>query len=170
MAAWESGHVRQLVGAVVLTAALCGCSAAEQPAPAPPPPPPPPPAACLLDTAALANATGVTWTPDASTASDARCVYDPAGTTRPAEGPTFLSVDVTEPPPALDTVAELCEDGSRAPVGAAGFVCRFQGGNVFAALVRNGRLVTLAASAVPTGTTPAQLVVAFDQQVAALSG
>jgi hypothetical protein len=79
-------------------------------------------------------------------------------------------VDVTQDPPtALDTVAELCEDGSRAPVGAAGFVCRYQGGNVFAALVHDGRLVTVASSAVPAGTTPAQLVVAFDQQVATLS-
>jgi hypothetical protein len=169
MAAWESGRVRRLVGAVVLAATLGGCSAAEPPAPAPPPPPPPPPAACLLDTPTLANATGLSWTPDASTASDTRCVYDPSGAPRPAEGPAFVSVDVTEPPTALDTVAELCEDGSRAPVGSAGFVCRYQGGNVFAALVRNGRLVTLSASAVPTGTTAAQLVVAFDQQVAKLS-
>jgi hypothetical protein len=163
--------VRQLVGAVVLAAALGGCSVAEPPAPAAPPPPPPPPAACLLGTAALAAATGLSWTPDASTASDTRCVYDPAGAQRPAEGPAFLSVDVTEEPPtALDTVAELCEGGSKAPVGSAGFVCRYQGGNVFAALVHDGRLVTLSASAVPTGTTAAQLVVAFDQQVAALNG
>jgi hypothetical protein len=162
--------VRRFVGAVVLTAALGGCSAAA-PAPVPPPPPAPPPAACLLDAAALAAATGLTWTPDASTASDTRCVYDPSGTPRPAEGPAFLSVDVTEnPQPPLDTVAELCDDGSRAPVGTAGFVCRYQGGNVFAAVVHDGRLVTLSASAVPTGTTAAQLVVAFDQQVAALGG
>jgi hypothetical protein len=72
-------------------------------------------------------------------------------------------------PTALGTVAELCEDGSRAPVGTAGFVCRYQGGNVFAAVVHDGRLVTVSASAVPAGTTAAQLVVAFDQQVAALS-
>jgi hypothetical protein len=159
------------VGALVLTTALGGCSAAA-PAPAPPPPPPPPPpAACLLDTAALAAATGLSWTPDASTASDTRCVYDPAGAQRPADGPAFLSVDVTQDPPAaLDTVAELCEDGSRAPVGTGGFVCRYQGGNVFAAVVHDSRLVTLSASAVPAGTTAAQLVVAFDQQVAALSG
>ena len=163
--------MRRLVGAVVLTAALGGCSTAEAPAPAVPPPPPPPPAACLLDTAALAAATGLSWTPDASTASDTRCVYDPSGAQPPADGPAFLSVDVTDGlATALDTVAQLCEKGSRAPVGTAGFVCRYQGGNVFAALVRNGRLGTLSASAVPTGTTAAQLVVAFDQQVAALSG
>jgi hypothetical protein len=157
------------VGAVVLAAALGGCSVAT---PAPPaPPPPPPPAACLLDTGALHAATGLSWTPDVSTASDTRCVYDPSGGQRATEGPVFLSVDVTDgPSTALDTVAELCDDGSRAPVGTGGFVCRYQGGNVFAAAVRDGRLVTLSASAVPTGTTAAQLVVAFDQQVAALSG
>ena len=162
--------MRQFVGAVLLAAALGGCSTADVPAPsAPPPPLPPPPAACLLDTAALAQATGLTWTPDASTASDTRCVYDPSGTQSPAEGPAFVAVDVTpDPPTALDTVAQLCEDGSRAPVGTSGFVCRYQGGNVFAALVHDGRVVTLAASAVPAGTTAAQLVVAFDQQVAAL--
>lgn len=163
--------MKRWVGAVVLAAAIGGCSAAEAPAPvAPPPPPPPPPAACLLDTGVLTTTTGLTWAPDASTASDTRCVYDPSGTPRAADGPAaFLSVDVTQDPAAsLDTVAELCEDGSRAPVGTAGFVCRYQGGNVFAAVTRDGRLVTLAASAVPTGTTAAQLVVAFDQQVTAL--
>jgi hypothetical protein len=158
-----------LAGAVVVVAALGACSAADAPAPPAPPPPPPPPAACLLDTGALATATGLSWTPDASTASDTRCVYDPSGTPRPAEGPAFLAVEVTQEPSAtLDTVAELCEDGSRAPAGAAGFVCRYQGGNVFAAVVHEDRLVTLAASAVPAGATAAQLVVALDQQVAAL--
>lgn len=162
--------MRRLVGAVVLTAALGGCSVAETPAPvAPPPPPPPPPAACLLDTGVLTTTTGLSWAPDASTASDTRCVYDPSGTPRPADGPAFLSVDVTQDPATtLDTVAELCEDRSRAPVGTAGFVCRYQDGNVFAAVTHDGRLVTLAASAVPAGTTAAQLVVAFDQQVTAL--
>ncbi|GAA5117965.1 hypothetical protein GCM10023320_21190 [Pseudonocardia adelaidensis] len=157
------------MGAVVLMAALGGCSVAEAPAPVAPPPPAPP-AACLLDTGALTATTGLTWAPDPSTASDTRCVYDPSGTPRPADGPAFLSVDVTrDPAPTLDTVAELCEDGSRAPVGTTGFVCRYQGGNVFAAVTHDGHLVTLAASAVPTGTTAAQLVVAFDQQVTALS-
>lgn len=164
-------------GAALLAVAVAaGCAPAEQPAP-PAPAPPPPPAACLLDTAAFAAATGLTWTPDASTASDTRCVYDPAGSPRPPEGPAFVAVDVaTDPDPvaALDTVAALCEDGSRAPVGGpdeagTGFVCRFQGGSVFAAAAHDGRLVTLAASAVPPGTTAARLVVAFDQQVAALS-
>ena len=54
------------------------------------------------------------------------------------------------------------------PAGAAGFVCRFQGGAVYAAAVRDAQLVTLAASAVPPGTSAARLVVAFDQQLAAL--
>ena len=158
-----------LVMAAVVSGA--GCSTVEAPAPQAPPPPPAPPVACLLDTGALATATGLTWTPDASTASDTRCVYDPSGTPRPPDGPAFLAVDVTtdpDPVAALDIVAALCEDGSRAPAGTSGFVCRFQGGNVFAAVVHDGRLVTLAASAVPPGTTAAQLVVAFDQQVAAL--
>ena len=96
---------------------------------------------------------------------------DPSGTPRPPDGPAFLAVDVTtdpDPVTALDTVAALCEEGSRAPAGTNGFVCRFQGGNVFAAVVHDGRLVTLATSAVPPGTTATQLVVAFDQQVAAL--
>jgi hypothetical protein len=165
-----------LVVAVAAGAFVGACSAADAPAPSPPPPPPPP-AACLLDTDALAAATDLAWTPDASTASDTRCVYDPSGTAQPPEGPAFLAVDVApapDPEAALDTVAELCEDGSRVPVGGQGaptvpgFVCRFQKSNVFAAVMRDGRLVTLAASAVPPGTTAAHLVVAFDQQVAAL--
>ena len=160
-----------LVMAAVVSGA--GCSTVEE-APAPQASPPPtaaPPVACLLDTAALATATGLTWTPDASTASDTRCVYDPSGTPRPPDGPAFLAVDVTtdpDPVTALDTVAALCEDGSRATAGTNGFVCRFQGGNVFAAVVHDGRLVTLAASAVPPGTSATQLEAAFDQQVAAL--
>lgn len=165
-----------LVGVAV--ACLAACSAPDPPAPAPPPPPPPPPpAACLLDTDALATATGLSWAPDPSTASDTRCVYDPAGLARPPDGPVFVAVDVTadpDPVAALDTVAALCEDGSRAPAGgpegrAAGFVCRFQGDSVYGAVAHEGSLVTLAASAVPPGTTAARLVVAFDQQVAALS-
>ena len=160
---------------VAVAGLLCGCSAGSDPAPAPPPPPPPPPppAACLLDTAALGAATGLSWAPDVSTASDTRCVYDPSGTPRPPEGPAFVAVEVApdadpDPAAALDTVAALCEEGSRVPAGDAAFVCRFQGDAVFAAAVRGGRLVTLATSAVPAGTTAARLVVAFDQQLAAL--
>jgi hypothetical protein len=174
--------------AAAAAVALAGCTSGggSTPPPPAPPPPPPPPAACLLDTGALAAATGLEWTPDESTASDTRCVYDPSGTapettpettreTTPQEDPAFLTVIVEpaeEPDPAaaLDTVAALCDDGSRAPAGVDGFVCRFQGGNVFAAVVRGGQLVTLAVSAVPPGTTAARLVVAFDQQLATLSG
>ncbi len=86
-----------------------------------------------------------------------------------------MTVDVaamqgTDPAAELATVAELCAAGSRVEVAAGdgGFVCRFQGGSVFAAMVRRGQVVTLAASAVPPGTTAAQLVVAFDQQLTAL--
>ncbi len=165
--------------AAAAAVALAGCTSgggSTPPQPQPSPPPPPPPAACLLDTGGLAAATGLTWTPDASTASDTRCVYDPSGTTPeadPQEDPAFLTVAVEpaeEPDPAaaLDTVAAVCDDGSRAPAGVDGFVCRFQGGTVFAAVVRGGQLVTLAVSAVPSGTTAARLVVAFDQQLATL--
>jgi hypothetical protein len=161
-----------LAGSVVAGALLSGCTAASEPEPAPAPPPP---AACLLDTAALGATTGLTWTPDAATASDTRCVYAPTTLSVPGEGPAFVTVEVapaqgTDPAGELDTVAGLCDDGSRAPVAAGdGFVCRFQGGNVFAATVRRGELVTVAASAVPPGTTAARLVIAFDQQVTALT-
>jgi hypothetical protein len=162
-----------IVALAGLLAACTDAGAPEPPAP-PPPPPPPPPAACLLDTGALATATGLTWTPDASTASDIRCVYDPSGSPRPPEGPAFVAVEVApaadpNPATALDAVAVLCEDGSRVPAGQAGFVCRFGGDSVFAAAVRDGQVVTLAASGVPAGTTAARLVVAFDQQMAALT-
>jgi hypothetical protein len=160
-----------LLAAVTIAGAVTACSSGESPAP-PPPPPPPPPAACLLDTTSLGAATGLAWAPEAITASDTRCVYDPSGP-RPPEGPAFVTVDVApaagaDPAAALDTVAALCEDGSRAPVGDDGFVCRFQSDSVFAAVVSGERMVTLAASAVPPGTTAARLVMAFDQQLAAL--
>lgn len=117
----------------------------------------------------MATATGIAWTPDASTASDTRCVYDAAG----AANTEFVTVEITQtgqPDPAkeLDTVAALCDSGSRAPVGEAGFVCRYQAGSVYAAAVHDDRLVTIAASAVPQGTTGARLVVALTQQLAAL--
>jgi hypothetical protein len=104
-------------------------------------------------------------------------VYDPSGAT-PAgsagDGPAFVAVDVAPagaaaPNDTLDSVAGLCEDNSRADVAAGGgFVCRFQGGSVFGATVRGDRLVTLAASAVPLGTTAARLVTAFGEQLGAL--
>jgi hypothetical protein len=129
----------------------------------------------MLDMPTFAATTGLAWHPDASTASDTRCVYDPATLSIPADGPAFVTVDVaamqgTDPAAELATVAELCAAGSRAEVAAGdgGFVCRFQGGSVFAATARRGQVVTLATSAVPPGTTAAQLVVAFDQQLTAL--
>ncbi len=136
-----------------------------------------PPAACLLDSAALAAVTGLTWAPDETTASDTRCVYDPSAEgslsrqSLPA-GSEFVAVDlapssVADVADELDMLAELCENGSRAPMAAAdgGFVCRLQGGSVFAAAVRGGQVVTVAASAVPPGTTAARLVVAFTEQL-----
>ena len=168
----RSGRPSLLAGVVLGAGALLGgCTAGPDPVETPAPPPP---AACMLDTAAFAAATGLTWTPDASTASDTRCVYDPAGAV-PPEGPAFVTVEVvtlqgSDPAAELETVAGLCTEGSRAPVAAGdgAFVCRFQGDSVFAAMARTGQVVTLAASAVPPGTTAARLVMAFDQQLTAL--
>jgi hypothetical protein len=162
-----------LLGAVIV---LAGCSTepGADPAPSPQPaaaPPPAPPAACLLDPGALTTVTGLAWTPDQSTASDTRCVYD-VGPPAPAGEPAFLAVEVSpattdDPQAELDTVAAACADGSRAPLSAAGtgFVCRFRGGSVFAATARSGQLVTVSASAVPDGTTAARLVLALQQQL-----
>ena len=97
--------------------------------------------------------------------------YDPAGNPRPAG---FLAVDITasddDAATELDSIAELCESGSRADMKVAdgGFVCRFDGDGVYAALVRGGRVVTVASSAVPPGTTAARLAVAFTQQLTAI--
>ncbi len=201
------------LGAVLLGTAGCSGSAPTETAPgpdgAPAAPPPPPPAACLLDTGVLAETTGLTWTPDAVTASDTRCVYDPSpaapaaaaaetgaggsaregaaegrdesppedddATATPAEaGPAeFVAVDVTAAPeeaPAgqLDVLAQVCESGTRTATTGSGFVCRLPGGSVFAALVSGDRVVTVAASGVPEGTTAAALVIAFGQQLDAL--
>ncbi|MGI9003102.1 MAG: hypothetical protein ACR2GH_15835 [Pseudonocardia sp.] len=158
-----------VVGVSALLTACAAGSDPSRPESAAQPAPPAPPAACVLDTAALAATTGLTWTPDETTATDARCVYDPDGD---PTGIDFVAVDIAPSRGAdteLDTLAGLCEDGSRAPVAAdgSGFVCRFQGGSVFAALVRGGQVVTVAASAVPPGTTAARLVVAFTQQLSA---
>jgi hypothetical protein len=170
-----AGRVAAALGAVAL---LAGCSVGSGPAepePAVSPPPPAPPAACVLDTAALGAATGLTWTPDETTASDTRCVYDPAGAPSTPDGPAFVAVDIApaggpDAASTLDTVAGLCDPNSRADVTAAdgGFVCRFQGGSVFAAAVRNEQVVTVAASAVPPGTTAARIVTAFNEQLRAL--
>jgi len=158
-----------LVVAGVIAVLGSGCSAGSDPTgPAPQAQPPAPPAACLLDGSELAATTGVTWIPDQSAATDTRCVYDPAGDNGPAG---FLAVDVSsstdDAATQLDTIGEICESGSRSDVDAAdgGFVCRFDGDGVYAALVQGGQVVTVATSAVPTGTTAARLAVAFTQQL-----
>ena len=173
-----------LVPTLLLAActATYGSSAPAQPPAATPAPPPPPPAACLLDTDALAAATGLTWTADATTASDSRCVYDPAvnapatgAAPPPPKGLTgeFVAVDVaaaSDQPPAaqLDVLAGVCDEGTRTPTARDGFVCRFGEGSVFGGLVRGDQMITVAASAVPPGTTAAALVTAFGQQLDAL--
>ena len=178
------GRVGMTVAGGLLTVGLLAACTADpaRPDPAVQAPPPPPPAACLLDTGALATATGLTWTPDQTTATDTRCVYDPRSTSRAEQqagsgfpANEFLAVDIapaTAPDVAsqLDTVAAVCDGGSRAPVDQAGsgFVCRFEGGSVFAAIVHGGQLVTVGASAVPEGTSAAQLVLGLSQQLGAI--
>ena len=148
---------------------LGGCSAvAPAPVPTPQAQPPAPPAACLLDGAALGATTGITWTPDQSTATDTRCVYDPPGSPGPAG---FLAVDVStstdDAATQLDTIAQLCVSGSRADVDAAdgGFTCRYDGSNLYAAMVRGDQLVTISSSAVPAGTTAAKLALGLTEQL-----
>jgi hypothetical protein len=161
-----------LTGLSAVAALLAACTAGERVGPAPQAQPPPPPAACLLDGTELTATTGLTWTPDQNTATDTRCVYDPPGGSTPAG---FLAVDVgsttDDAASQLDTIAELCDSGSRAEVDAAdgGFVCRFDGGNVYAVLVRGGQVVTVSTSALPTGTTYAKLAVAMTQQLSAIA-
>lgn len=135
-----------------------------------PNPRPPPPAACLLDVEALDAATGLAWTPDPTTAGDDRCVYDPAD----AERTEFLVVTI-EPAiddPALDTPAldtpdldALCASGTSMSVGGTGFVCRLPDGGVFAALVRDDELVTVAMAEIPTRTSAEQVGRAFAAQL-----
>ncbi|MCO1658808.1 hypothetical protein [Pseudonocardia humida] len=195
-----------LLGAALLALGAVGCTTtaagtgptAGGPSAAPTPPPPPP-AACLLDLEAMADTTGLTWTPDATTASDTRCVYDPgpgaptaaapaasaadgadtgtgldrAPTPAPARSGEFVAVDIAAADDRavaaqLDVLAEVCDAGSRAPVGT-GFVCRLDGSSVYAGLVRGEDVITVAASAVPPGTTVAALTMAIGQQVDALS-
>lgn len=152
-----------------VAALLTGCSVVgAAPDPVRRAEPPPPPAACVLDGDALLATTGLTWVPDQSTATDTRCVYDPFGT---GIGPAFMAVDIgpatDDAPTRLDTIAQLCEKGSRADLDAAdgAFVCRFDGGNVYGALVRGGQVVTVSTSAVPRGTTYARLAVALTEQL-----
>lgn len=157
-----------LVGSLVST---CGGPAGTQagPAAASSTAPPVPPAACLLDTAAFEAATGIAWTPDATTATDGRCVFDPAG---PQDDPAFVTATVAAPAPdaatALTTLAQLCDARSRAevPGTGGGFVCRFQTGTVVGAAPRGAQLLTLTASAVPKGTTADRLTRGLAEQLA----
>jgi hypothetical protein len=177
-----------LVPAVLLTAACTAgtpSSSGLPPIGAPTTPPPTPPAACLLDTDALATGTGLSWTPDATTASDTRCVYDPGPSTAASTTPTpsgapgadqgaeFVAVGLakaTDQPTAaqLDALAQACTAGSRTPTRQTGFVCRFPAGSVFAGRVQDRRVVTIVASGVPSGTTGDALATAFGQQLDAL--
>lgn len=185
----------QLVASAgVLLALATGCTAEPGIAPPPIVAPPAPPVACMLDVEALGAATGVTWTLDPATASDTRCLYDaePPETSSDSTGDDgsgadvtggetaesdtadgestdgrteFLAVDIAAAGPDLEAVAELCEPGTSTPVGADGFVCRFQGGSVFAAQLRDEQLITVAASAVPEGTTGDELAAALADQL-----
>jgi hypothetical protein len=152
--------------AVLLVAAalLVACSGRVE---APPvvPTPPPPPAACLLDVDALGAATGLTWTPDAATAGDVRCVYD----TRQGDPLAFLAVELAPPvsPAGLEDVAAACTDGSRTTVaaGRAAFVCRLPAGSVLGAVAADDHLITVAASAVPAGTSAEKLTAALSAEL-----
>ena len=163
----------------VLAAAAAVLSACTTGAATAPPPPqaerPPPPKACALDVDAMAAATGLTWTADQTTATDGRCVYDPSAVSGAGASPDFMAVELapaTNADTAIDDVAGLCDPGTRTPsqAGDGGFVCRYQGGAVFAALLRGGELVTVSASEIPPGTTAARLALAMDEQLTRLGG
>ncbi len=143
---------------------VVACSGPAAPAPGPittrTTEPPAPPAACLLDVSALGIDTGLRWVIDDATASDSRCVYDPVG----AADDVFLVVDVTEGGADIDTVAQVCTDGSVEPADT-GFGCRLATGGVFAARADGNRLVTVAAAQLPAGTTPEQLDSALTGQL-----
>jgi hypothetical protein len=158
---------------LALAVVLSGCAADP---PLPQAAPPDPPAACVLDTAALGNATKVTWTPDQSTASDTRCVYDAGPNASGPAGPAFLTVSLfvrTQADAAAERelLAQLCNQGSRVDVNKAdgGFVCRFNGDLVYGALVRGDQVVQVASSAVPTTMESATLATAVGDQLANLS-
>ncbi len=137
--------------------------------------PPDPPAACVLDTAALDNATKVTWTPDQSTASDTRCVYDAGPKASGPAGPAFLTVSVfarTQADAAAERelLAQLCVEGSRVDVNKAdgGFVCRGGGDLVYGALVRGDQVVQVTSSAIPTSMAADTLTTAISDQLATM--
>jgi len=152
--------------AVLLAAAalLVACSSGVEPPPSVPTPPPPP-AACLLDVDALAAATGLTWTPDAATVGDVRCVYD-----APQGDPlAFLAVELAPPVSAagLEEVAAACTDGSRTTVaaGRGAFVCMLPAGSILGAVAADDHLITVAASEVPAGTSAERLTAALSAQL-----
>lgn len=153
---------RTVLAVLVGSATLAGCTAGTAPVAAPGPTPEPvaPPAACVLDVPALTTATGLVWTPEETTASDTRCVYDAAT----GSSTDFLVVERGDAGP-LETLAQACGPGSRTEAGTDGFVCRFPGGGVFAARDRDGVVLTLAAAETPVGSTPDRLVTAFAGQL-----
>lgn len=173
----RAGVSRAAVALVLLACGTGGCSTDP---PLPRADPPDPPAACVLDTAALTNATDVQWTPDQSTANDTRCVYDASapGAARSAsakDGPQFLTVSLfsrtqSDAAAERELLAQLCLPGSRVevPAGDGGFVCRFDGDLVYGALVRGDQVVQVATSAIPAGTASATLASAISDQLAAL--
>jgi hypothetical protein len=151
---------------------LGGCAADP---PLPKADPPAPPAACVLDADALGSATDVKWTPDQSTASDTRCVYDAVPQPEGAGGPQFLTVALfprtqADASAERELLAQLCLKGSRVDVDAAdgGFVCRFDGDLVFGALVRGNEVVQVSTSAIPAATAGATLAGAISEQLANL--
>lgn len=136
---------------------------------------------CVYDAAPAAPGTAEPGTaaPDTAAPGTAEPDREAPGTADrpvPADGPPgFLAVEIAstrgaDPAAELDTIAQVCAPGSRAPVTAAegGFVCRIAGAGVYGAVVRGGQVITLSASTVPAGTSAARLVVAVSQQLAAL--
>jgi hypothetical protein len=152
--------------------ALSGCAADP---PLPQASPPDPPAACVLDTAALDNATKVTWTPDQSTASDTRCVYDAGPKASGPAGPAFLTVSLfarTQADAAAERelLAQVCVEGSRVDVNNAdgGFVCRGGGDLVYGAMVRGDQVVQVTSSAIPASMAADTLTTAISDQLTSM--
>jgi hypothetical protein len=159
-------------GLVAFAVVLSGCAADP---PLPQADPPDPPAACVLDTAALDTATKVTWTPDQSTASDTRCVYDAGPKASGPAGPAFLTVSLfarTQADAAAERelLAQLCLEGSRVDVNKAdgGFVCRGGGDLVYGALVRGDQVVQVTSSAIPAAMAADTLSTAISDQLATM--
>ena len=167
------GRVPQ-VAAVAAAAVLLGACSADPPLPNADPPDPP--AACVLDTTALTSATDVKWTPDQSTASDTRCVYDAGPEPSGPGAPQFLTVSLfprTQADAAAERelLAQLCLKGSRIDVNAGdgGFVCRFDGDLVYGVMVRGNQVVQVATSAIPAATATATLAGAISDQLTAIA-